>query len=249
MKRLPELLKKLSQQKPARCGILISVGLLVLLFIIEGGLNLWIRSGLRRSLAAEATRRTEIVSKISWLGLGDILAGRVNRLRVNARNCSLNDLQYSSLAIDSQGFRFNVGELLKERRLKIIKMKKTRINGVIDESALNDYLNLRYPGYQSSVKIKPGGLILSGSARILNKTIPVVLEGDLKAISEKKLRFYPTRLLIANNNISGSLLQIVSQQVPLEFGVMEDWPLEISAFKLEDQKIEVIMEEFKTSSR
>lgn len=243
MSRLAELFQRIIKNKVSRPIIIISVGLITLLLMIECGLNWWVRNGLHRSLAADRARGTEIASQMSWLGLGDILAGRVNRFRVNARDCALNNLRYSRLEIDSQGFRFNLRVLLKEKRLKILEMKKTLINGIIEEAALNEYLNLRYPEYQSSVKIKTGGLILSGSAHILNQVIPVQLEGDLKVISEKKLRFYPTRLWIAKNSVSGSLLRIVGEQVPLEFGIMEDWPLKMSAFKLDDQKIMVTMEE------
>lgn len=246
MSRLSELYQRIIKTKVSRRVIIISVGLITLLLMIESGLNMWVRFGLYRSLASDRIRSTKIVSKVSWLGLGDILAGRVNRVRVNGRDCALNELRYSRLEIDSQGFRFNLRVLLKEKRLKILEMKKTRIKGIIQEAALNEYLNLRYPEYQSSVKIKTGGLILSGSAQILNQVIPVKLEGDLSSISEKKLRFYPTRLLIANSSVSGSLLRIVSQQVPLEFGVMEDWPLKLSGFKLNDQKIMITMEEMET---
>lgn len=241
-----EFFKRILKPKAVRRSTLITAGLLILLFVIESGLNFWIRSGLRSSLVADTARGYKIDSKVSWLGLGDIFRGRVNHIRVNVRNCSLNELRYSKLLIDSQGFRFNLPVFLKEKRLEIIEMRKTQINGVIDEQALNDYLSLRYPEYQSTLKIKPGGLILSGSAHILNKIIPVKLEGDLRVISEKRLRFYPTRLLIANSNISGSLLRIVSEQVPLEFGIMEGWPLIINDFILEEKKIKVAMEESKT---
>ncbi len=246
MRRFPELYKRILKTKASRRLIIISVGLITLLLMIEWGLNFWIRSGLHRSLATDRSESTEITSKISWLGLKDILAGKVNRVTVNAKDCVLSDLRYSQLLIDSQGFRFDLAVLLKRKELKIMEMKKTRINGIIKEAALNEYLGLRYPEYKSSVKIKPGGLILSGSAQILDRIIPVELEGDLRAISGKRLRFYPTRLLIANSNVSGSLLRIVSEQVPLEFRIMEEWPLKVSAFKLEAQEIKVAMEEFET---
>lgn len=249
MNRILELIKGIFKLKAARRGIIISVGLIMLLSVIECGLNFWIRSGLHRSLAADSNEKTEIFSRISWLGLGDILAGKVNQVHVNARDCSINNLRYSRLEIDSQGFRFNLKTLLKQKRLQILKMDNTRIDGVIDESGLNDYLNFRYPEYNSSVTIKPGRLILTGSAQVLNQIVPIRLEGDLKAISEKHLRFYPTSLVIANRDISGSLLRIVSEQVPLEFGVMEDWPLQMSDFRLEAQRIKVSMEEINTGSR
>ncbi|MGE5606309.1 MAG: hypothetical protein ACM3YE_11555, partial [Bacteroidota bacterium] len=97
MSRLSELYQRIIKTKVSRRVIIISVGLITLLLMIESGLNMWVRSGLYRSLASDRIRSTKIVSKISWLGLGDILAGRVNRFRVNARDCVLNNLRYSRL--------------------------------------------------------------------------------------------------------------------------------------------------------
>lgn len=241
--------KGIFQQKTIRRSIIMSIGLIMLLLVIEWGLNFGIRSGIHRSLAADPTGKTEISLHVSWLGLGDILAGKVNRVHINARDCLVNNLRYARLEIDSQGFQFNLKTLLKQKRLQILKMDQTRIEGVIAENDLNDYLHFRYPEYNSSVKIKPGRLILTGSARVFNQIIPIQLEGDLKAISEKRLRFYPTSLVIAEREISGSLLRIVSEQVPLEFEVMEDWPLQLSDFRLEAERIKVSMEEIETGSR
>ena len=249
MSRFLELIKEILEQKAARRGIIISVGLIMLLFLVECGLNFWIRSGLQRSLVADPTGKAEISSRISWLGLGDILAGKVDRVHVNARDCLVNNLRYSRLKIDSQGFRFDLKTLLKQKRLQIIQMADTRIDGAIAESDLNDYLDFRYPEYNSSIKIKPGRLILTGSAHVFNQIIPIQLEGDLKAVSDKRLRFYPTSLVIANKDISGPLLRIVSEQVPLEFGVMEGWPLQMRDFRLESQNIKFSMEEISAESR
>lgn len=249
MSRSFKLIKAIFQQKTTRRGIIMSIGLIILLFVIEWGLNFGIRSGLHRSLAANPSEKTEITLQVSWLGLGDILAGKVNRVRVNARDCLVNNLRYARLEIDSQGFQFDLKTLLKQKRLQIIKMDHTRIEGVIAEKDLNDYLNFRYPEYNSSVKIKPGKLILTGSARVFNQIVPIQLEGDLKAISEKRLRFYPISLVIADRHISGSLLRIVSEQAPLEFEVLEDWPLQMSDFRLEAERIEISMEEIDTGSR
>lgn len=249
MRRIVELIKGIIKQKQAYRGIIISIGLIMLFWVIECGLNLWIRSGLHRSLADDPYGKAEISLQVSWLGLNDILAGKVNRVHINARDCLVNNLRYSRLEIDSQGFRFNLKTLLRQKRLQIIKMDQTRIEGVIAENDLNDYLNFRYPEYNSNVKIKPGRLILTGSARVFNQIIPIQLEGELKAISEKRLRFYPISLVIAERDISGSLLRIVSEQVPLEFGVMEDWPLQMSDFRLEAERIKISMEEIDTGSR
>ncbi len=204
---------------------------------------------MRRELTEEAGDKSQITAEISWLRMGDIFAGKVNQIWVNATNCILNDLRYSKLFIDSQGFWFDLPKLLTAKQLQIIKMEPTQIIGVIDEAALNEYLDLRYPEFNSNLRIKKGGLILSGWAYIFKNHVSIELEGDLRAISEKQLRFYPTRLLIADQKVSGTLLRIVSEQLPIEFGIMEGWPLKISSLSLDEKKIKVTMEDIKTSSR
>lgn len=226
-----------------RRRLLKTLGAFLILFLaLEFGLNMWLRSGLRRGLVADSEASYQIETEMGWLRLTDIIGGRMNRISINARNCTLNDLRYSKLVLESRGFRFDFPVLLRERRLKITAMQETRINGVIDEAALNEYLNLRYPEYQSAVRIKPGGLIFAGSARVLNNNLPIILEGELKVVAERRLRFYPTRLTIAGRKVSASLLRIVGEQVPLEFGIMEGWPLQISDFQLRQKMMEVTME-------
>lgn len=221
---------------------LVALGIFLVVSIAEIGLNLWVRSVLRRELIEAPGRKSQITTHIGWLSMRTLLAGKVNQISVKANNCLLKDLRYAELRIDCQGFWFDVAKMFQEKSLVIIGMEPTQIIGVIDEQALNEYLDMRYPEIDSDLQIKSGGLILSGWASIFSKRVLIELEGDLKAISARQLRFYPTKLIIANQKVSGALLRVAGEQLPIEFGIMEGWPLKISGLTVGENRIQLTME-------
>lgn len=231
------------KKKSIKLSILITTIIILLIIMTEIGMNYWVRSSIRRELTEGSGMESRVKVRISWLNIRDFFAGKVNQIWIDARNCSLRDLRYSRLTIDSQGFWFGLPELIKEKRLVIIRMKPTQIFAIVNEPALNEYLALRYPELNCNLRVRSGGVVLSGWAPVFNKLVPIELEGDLKAISERHLRFYPTRLLLAGQKVSGALLKIVSEQLPIEFEIMKGWPLKISGLTLDEKKIELNMED------
>lgn len=204
-------------------------------------MNYWLRLSIRRQLIAATPMVSRVTVNTGWIGISDFFAGKVNYISINAQNSILNDLRYSRLTMDCRGFWFDLPKLLKERSLKILRMGPTQIFAIVDETALNEYLDLHYPDLNSDLRVRKGGVILSGWAFIFNNRVSIELEGELKAITEKYLRFFPTRLIIAGRKITGTLLKIVGEQLPMEFEIMEGWPLKINSFNIEDRKIEITM--------
>lgn len=227
----------------------ITLGVFLLVSITEIGMNLWVRSVLRREFIKAPGQKSQITTQVSWLSLGNLLTGKVNQISIKAHNCLLKDLRYAELKINCRGFWFDLPKMYKEKSLEIIKMDTTQIHGVIDEQAFNEYLDTRYPEIDSNLRIKSGGLILSGWTNLFNKLVFIELEGDLKASSERQLRFYPTKLNIAGQKVSGTLLRIVGEQLPIEFGIMEGWPLKISGLNLGEKRIELTLEDTSDQSR
>lgn len=204
-------------------------------------MNYWIRSSIRRQLIAATNMESRATVKTGWISISDFFAGKINYISIDAENSLLNDLRYSRLTMDCRGFWFDLPKLLKERRLIILRMGPTQIYATVDETALNEYLDLRYPDLISNLQIRKGGVILSGWAVIFNNRVSMELEGELKAVTERHLRFFPTRLIIAGRKITGTLLKIVGEQLPMEFEIMEGWPLKINSFNIKDRKIEITM--------
>jgi hypothetical protein len=248
LNRLKESIRYL-KKKPIKLIILITTGVILCLLMTEIGMNYWVCSSIRRQLIAAAPMESRATVNTGWISISDFFAGKINYISIDAQNSILNDLRYSRLTMDCRGFWFDLPKLVKERRLIILRMGPTQIFATVDETALNEYLDLRYPDFNSNLQVRKGGVILSGWAPVFNKLVPIELEGDLKAISEKYIRFYPTRLLIAGQKVSGALLKIVSEQLPIEFEIMKGWPLKISGLSLDENKIELTMEDTITYGR
>jgi len=234
------------KKKAIKFSILILTIIILLIIMTEIGMNYWVRSTIRQELIKATAMESKATVNIRWIRISDFFAGKVNQISIDAQNSIFNDLRYSRLTMDCRGFWFDLPQLLKERRLVITRMGLTRIFATVDETALNEYLALRYPELNSNFGVRWGGVVLSGWAPVFNKLVPIELEGDLKVVSERHLRFYPTRLLIAGQKVSGALLKVVSEQLPIEFEIMKGWPLKISGLKLDEKKIELNMEDTKT---
>lgn len=216
--------------------------ILGLLIGVEIGLNIWVRSALETSLLAES-KTARVNAAISWMGLSDFLSGRVGWVRVDARDCRIGNFNYHQLKIDNHGFIFNLPVLIRERRLMVMSVNRTFAQVTIQTQTLQNYLNVLYSQYQPRIAISPTNIELTGVVKIFGSPLPVRLVGALKLSGPKKLRFDPLSLRLGNKPVSGSLLQFAATQIPLQFTVLEDWPLQITDFSLGNSTIQIKMSE------
>lgn len=222
--------------------LLIMAGILGLFIGTEIGLNIWVRSLLESSLLSQS-KTTTVQSGMSWMSLPDFLYGRVGWVRVDARNCRVGNVDYDHLKINTEGFIYNLPLLIKERRLAVIGLSRTRVQAVIKTQSMENYLNAYYSEYQPHIAIRPNTIEMTGIVKIFGSMFPVRLVGTLELSGPKKLHFYPTSLRLGNRPVSGSLLQFVATQIPLEFSVLEEWPLQISDFSLRNGSINISLKE------
>ncbi len=235
-------LQQLFERRKIRLAIIAVIIIVFLIFVIEIALNLWIRSSLTASLRGEAPR-TKIDASIGWLSMKDFFQGRVKQVYVNARNCRISDLNYLRFQLENQGFSFNMPLLFKKKRLQIIAAEKTVITAMIEAKALQEYLNLKHPGYALGVAIYSERIRLTGQAVFLGNKVPVWLEGRLINPTGKTIRFYPESLSIAGRVVPKDFLNMLGNQIPLEFSVLGDWPLQITEIHLMQGILRISMKE------
>lgn len=242
-------LQQLFSRKPIRLTVLILAGVFILTLTVEFWLNFRIRASLRRNLTEEAGPGVKLESRISWMNLRDLAQGRIKYVRLRSQNCIINHLGYQELSVDNHGFNFDLPVLLKEKRLKFLAVHETKIQAVITEKALQDYLNFRFAPFQPQLQIFPGRFHLTGRAELYGNTVPLELDGYLTVSSPKHLRFYPNRLLVANKVVPRDFLQFFGTQLPLEFPILENWPLRITGFTLKKGVVTISFQEIKISKR
>jgi hypothetical protein len=222
------------QQKKVKMVIILLAGVCLIIFTVECWLNFKVRSYLRESLGWGSGPQVKITAHINWLSLVDVMNGQVGWVRIDGENCLISNLRFARLHLENQGFTFNLPALFKEKRLKLVHLNKTRINAIVTAPAFSDYLSLYYPQFKPTLKINPGMLVLRGQTSIFGNIVPVELAGLLKIVALKNLRFYPTRLFIAKRAVSHDFLRFVGNQLPLQFSLMAEWPLAITAVRLKE---------------
>ena len=220
-----------------RKGLVVAGVAVLLLLLLELGMNFWIRASLRQKLIGHPGSDTRLDAKISWLNLYDLLRGQVRRVAIEAENSTINNLVFANLSITSQGFRFDLPALLQHKELKFLEINKTDVAAVISSQALQDYLNYRNPGSDLRIGVAKEKLLFSGVKELWGNKVPYQISGPLKVSGWQRLRFYPERIFISGQAVPKGFLNFINKQVPLEFGVMESWPLQINYLSLTQNRI------------
>jgi hypothetical protein len=227
-----------------RTVIIILAGALLLTLVLEMGLSWRLAAIIQQSFLQEPVAGAEAKVKVYWLSIRDIVRGEINRIQINSRNCKLGKLRYQTLEIESQGISFDLPVLLKKKQLQITHIHRARIKAAITETAFQDYLTLAYPQLKPRFIITPAGIQLSGQASIFGNSLPVVLKGRLGLSGPQKIRFFPERLIIANRTAPSSFIQFINQQIPLEFNILNEWPIQITSIRLNPGILSLSLKEF-----
>jgi hypothetical protein len=209
---------------------LTTVGLI--LFAAECWLNFQVRSHLRQSLGWGIGPEVKIAAHLNWLSIHDVMRGRVDWVKIDAKNCLISNLHFARLHLQNDGFTFDLPLLFKEKRLKLIQLNKTRIWAKVTATALSEFMKLHYPQFKPVVQINSDRVIVSGEAQLFGNVVPAMLSGTVKIASLKNLRFYPTGLFVYGHTVPPNFLRFIGAQVPLEFTLMADWPLSVTAVSL-----------------
>ncbi len=215
-----------------RLVILVLAGLFLVLLSVEGWLNIWVRSSLKDSLGWGKDPKVKISADLNWLTLFDIAQGKIRWVRVKGENCIISNIRFTSLNFQNGGFTFNLSLLLTKQRLQLLSIGATTVEATVTAKSFSEYLNLLYPQLKPGVKIYPGEFLISSEAKLFEKEVPVQLAGELQISGPKNLRFYPTRLIISGRTVPKDFLRFLGNQIPLEFTLMEDWPLEVKEVTL-----------------
>jgi len=231
--------------KPRLIGSGLAAAFLLMLST-EITLNLMIRASLRRSLLDKPTNASRLETRLPWLSLGDLKKGRCGPFRIKGENCRINGLRFQNFSMISRGFTFAPSRLLTERKLELRTMNQTRLTAVIAAASLEAYLGIKYPKLHPEIRIIPGIIIVNGQAALFGKKIPVTLAGTLRRSAPQTIRFEPERLQVSGKELPRKLLRFAGKQLPLEFALLENWPLRIEHLSLNNNSLTVGFRDFQS---
>lgn len=223
--------------------VVVTVSIIALLLIVEVVLNLWVRQSLRRAFITLPEPDTKIDASINWISIFDFKNGRIRQLRVKGWNCTLSELKFKELSVVSKGFQFDLNSLVRDQQLVFNTIGATEVKAVITAASLTEYLKIRYPDLKPVITIEADNLRYIGELEALGRPISIQVEGGLQVSGFKKLRFYPQKMQVLNHRIPNSLLKFIGTQLPIEFAVLEEWPLKITNFSLSKGLMRIVLNE------
>lgn len=223
--------------------VLILCSLVGLILLCELALNLWCRAALHGAFARDLRPETRLITSMQWLSLADFGRGRIGRLKVQGKNCRIAGLEYRELTIDSHGLELDWPTLLRTRRLKLKKLGRTRAQALVSEDALQNYLGTLYPDLHPQLKLTTGRLRLGGTVSLFGSPVPLELAATLSISSGKKVRLTPLGIWAAGREVAPALVRFLTGQIPLEFTIMQDWPLELTRLTLKPGTLYLALKE------
>lgn len=232
-----------SENRAAWRPVLILCCLTVLILFCEAALNLWCRAALRGAFTRDLRTETRLSTKMQWLSLADFGRGRIGWLKVQAKNCRVAGMEYRELTINNRGLELDWPSLLRERRLRLKRLGWTRAQAVVSAEALQSYLETLYPNLHPRLILATGRLRLGGAAYLFGSSVPLELEASLSISSGKTIRITPLGLWAAGHEVAPGLVRFLTGQVPLEFAVFTDWPLELTQLVLKSGALYLTLKE------
>lgn len=204
-----------------------------------------IRSSLHRQFIVEAHSSGKIDTEISWIKFTDLFSGKVEWVRISGANCVINDLRFRRFFLNCEGFTFSLSELIKERRLRLISIRPTKVRLTIHERDLTEYMTVKYLDLHPVFKLTKNGVEINALATVYGNKIPITVIGQLLPSGSKKIQFQPESLRISGRQLPQNLIQFISKQIPLEFPVLENWPLQIDSLVTQKNLLQLSLHEEK----
>ena len=216
---------------------------IILVLLLELVLNLWCRAALRRAFSQDLRPETRLSTSMKWLSLADFGRGRIGWLKVRGQNCRIAELKYRELTIDNRGLELDWPSLLRERRLRLKRLGRTRAHAVVAADALQSYLATLYPDLHPRLELAAGRLRLGGTANLFGSPVQLELAASLSISSGKKVRLTPLGLWAAGREVAPGLVRFLTGQIPLEFAIMQNWPLELTRLTLKPGALYLALKE------
>ncbi|BAS28773.1 hypothetical protein LIP_2944 [Limnochorda pilosa] len=179
---------------------------------------------LGRLLRSDLKAEGPVIVRVSSMPALELLVGRVDRLRVDARAIHLDDLAVDTLLADVSDLWVDVPSLL-QGRFATGGQGEARARLVLTEEGLNQYLWTKVdPSRRFSIRLAQEGAALEGS--FLGPVLPVRVEGRLLLEGPAHIRFQPERVSVREAELPQPLLRVLGEELVFPVDV-EQLPVEI----------------------
>ncbi|MGE5574325.1 MAG: DUF2993 domain-containing protein [Bacillota bacterium] len=128
-----------------------------------------------------------------------VALGRIDFLRVDARDISVDGLRVQRLFLDARHANVDMRAVLRGGKLEVRHIAKGDVTVILAEDALNDYFHSRDGVLRLlTVRLRPGAATVSGSANLLGVKVDVALDGRFVVQGDTRLAYVVDRFRVGN---------------------------------------------------
>ncbi|MDI7247655.1 MAG: DUF2993 domain-containing protein [Bacillota bacterium] len=128
-----------------------------------------------------------------------VALGRIDFLRVDARDISVDGLRVQRLFLDARHADVDMRAVLRGGKLEVRHIAKGDVTVILAEDALNDYFHSRDGVLRLlTVKLRPGVATVSGSANLLGVKVDVALDGRFVVQGDTRLAYVVDRFRVGS---------------------------------------------------
>ncbi len=128
-----------------------------------------------------------------------IALGRIDFLRVDARNITIDGLRVQRLFLDARHADIDMGAVLRGGKLDLRRIGRGDVTVILAEGDLNDYFHSRDGMLRLlTVRLRPGVATVSGSANLLGVRVDITLDGRFAVEGDTRLVYVVDRFRVGN---------------------------------------------------
>lgn len=160
-----------------------------------------------------------------------LLLGDIDNLNVELSGVKIKSgLRFEKLELRAKAIKYNLGELVKSHNLQISSMQDGKIEAILMQKDLNDFLQTKLSGIKNTeIKIENNVVLLKGDIDIAG-----MIKGHAKIkgnlfLNKNALVFSPLEFSIGGINILGINQSMLSDINIYNFN---DFPVKVEAYKI-----------------
>ncbi|MFW6022268.1 MAG: DUF2993 domain-containing protein [Halanaerobiaceae bacterium] len=206
---------------------------LALIFITEIFLPGFAENRLRIIFYEETDSIDELQVNIRTFPALKIFSGRMDRVIIESTGVFVDGLYIDSFNVSYQDLVLEKGSFTGIN---------TSLNVVINEDALNEYINKKYPELGDfQLRIMPDQVLLQGSIMLFDTAINIRLSGNFVVTDRQMIYFVPEDFQLENIKIPKQLLKSYVENIELVFHLKElNIPLDIDEIKSGSAELTII---------
>lgn len=213
----------------------------VLLGTSEWFLPRWASSRLEQSLRRSLGQPGWLQVQVRAFPAFRLLAGRIDRLHVEAREFPVGGLAVEACLLEGRGVVYDAPQLYRQGVFALNGLDSLRVSLVVNEKALNEYFwRQADPSHRFRLQLADSKASLSGSLEFLGRPLQLAVGGRLSIAGPTTLSFLPEELSLQQFQLPRFILDAFARRwtIHLDFSSLP-FPLQLTDVTVQQGRLYV----------